>query len=133
MSKKTIRFKMPKTKAPRRDETPDVAAAPFEELSPTASRRETSASEIVIASEPDRWVKDRDLNAGVALEPAAVASPAVRSSAKPSLTIDLAGERNFAQVITLSFLAPPLLCWFWGANAVMRTWGNLAVSRRVPM
>jgi hypothetical protein len=44
--------------------------------------------------------------------------------------IDLASERSLAEVMALSFLAPPILCWFWGANAITRTWGNLGVNWR---
>jgi hypothetical protein len=43
-----------------------------------------------------------------------------------SLTIDLAAERNLAEAMTLSFMLPFALGWFWWTNAIarrQRLWG----------
>ena len=73
-------------------------------------------------AETDRWIRAEDV----------VPLPDNSSSwsAPPTLglyaalprdsTIDLAAERTFMQVLTLSLFLPSALGWFWVANAVKR-------------
>ncbi len=113
MSKKTIVFKMPTTDSPRRDDEPSDSAASIDESSRAVAAAESGAANIADAAEPDQWVRRRDLNfAGVA--------PSSASAAKTSLAIDLAAERDLGQVVALSLIVPPMLGWFWFANAIDR-------------
>ena len=118
MSRKTVPFKMPTKAAPRPDQ-PDLA--PVGEVSapiPLRARRDgTPAS----ASASDLWVQRRD-----EVEPVETAAP-LRLSTLPyerlataSFTIDLAAERSLQEVITLSFLVPPMLGWCWLFYAMNR-------------
>lgn len=116
MSRKTIVFKMPTTDTPRRDDGPGDSAAPIDESSRAVTARERDTTEISSAAEPDKWVRRRDLNGA----PAAPPAPASGSAAKGGFAIDLALERDFAEVVALSVIVPPMLGWFWFANAIDR-------------
>ena len=128
-SRKTIVFKMPATQSPSGDDAPGGSAAVVKQNSRSAAARKSRAVEVSIATEPDSWVQDREVTSTVAVESLAIAPPERPADANASLTVDLAGQRNLAEVVALSFIAPPLLCWFWGVNSI-RAWGNLALSRR---
>jgi hypothetical protein len=111
MSRKTVLFKMP-AKAARRPDQPDLP--PVGEVSapiPLRARRDATPA---LASASDLWVQRRD-----EVEPMETASP-LRLATTPyepvaavSFTIDLAAERSLEEVITLSFLVPPMLGWCW--------------------
>jgi len=65
-------------------------------------------------------VRDRDVR--LKADPA----PAPPSAREASATIDLAAERNLMEVVSLSFLVPFALGWFWFVNAMnrrARLWG----------
>ena len=113
MSKKTIVFKMPATESPRRDDEPSDSPAPIDESSLAVSAREPEAAEISNAAEPDRWVRRRGLSA-------ALAPPSQAFAAKAGFAVDLAAERDFGEVVALSLIVPPMLGWFWFANAMDR-------------
>jgi len=116
MSKKTIVFKMPATESPRRDDEPSDAAARIDESSLAASAHEPEAAEISNAAEPDQWVRRRGLSAA----PAALAPPSRAFAAKAGFAVDLAAERDLGEVVALSLIVPPMLGWFWFANAMDR-------------
>ncbi len=116
MSKKTIVFKMPPTDAPRRDDGPSETSAPIGEPLLAVSARAPQAGEISKVAEPDQWVRRRN----VSVAPTAPAPPSQAFAAKAGFAVDLAAERDFADVVALSLIVPPMLGWFWFANAMDR-------------
>jgi hypothetical protein len=107
VSKKTIAFTMPTAGSRPRQRAPvDPDALAGE------SPRQSGADDAPIAAEPEEWVRDRDLRLEVDPPP----PPARESRA----TIDLAAERNLIEVVSLSFLIPFALGWFWYVNAMNR-------------
>jgi hypothetical protein len=120
VSKKTIAFTMPATGRRLRDRAPVDLDAPAGESAPIFTSDEPSVRDAGSDSESDEWVRDRDLR--LAADP----SPAPSSVRESRTTIDLAAERNLAEVLSLSFLVPFALGWFWFANAMNRRswiWG----------
>ena len=103
MSRKTVIFKMPAPDSSRRDE---------------ALVAEVAQGEIIAPSESDSWVRERELQPVVDLAPQAPARLA--SYAPMSVSFDLAAERNLSQIVALSMAVPPMLGWFWFANAIDR-------------
>ena len=97
MSRKTVSFAMPAS-APRARKPASLALAA------------ASASPATASARPDDWVRDRDLAAGH--------SPAGDALAPPRVFLDLAAERTLAEVLSLSFLVPFALGWFWWINAL---------------
>jgi len=104
MSRKTIVFNMPIPDAGRAGEP--LASEPLE-------------GEIVAAGEPDRWVSERRID-----KPRDAQAPGGGFFGLPdavgSVPFDLAAERNLSQVVALSLALPPVLGWFWCANALER-------------
>ena len=119
MSKKTIAFTMPAA-GPRRERAPvDPDALGGESASLSASG-EPSVRDARSESEFDEWVRDRDVR--LTADP----PPAPSSARESRATIDLAAERNLMEVVSLSFLVPFALGWFWFVNAMnrrIRLWG----------
>ncbi|MGA8713701.1 MAG: hypothetical protein WB647_11840 [Roseiarcus sp.] len=97
MSKKTVSFAMP-AGAPRARKPESIA---LEALS--ASHRSAGAR-------PDDWVRDRDLAAPPWFSDDALAPPRI--------LLDVAAERSLIEVLSLSFLMPFALGWFWWINAL---------------
>ena len=100
MSRKTIVFNMPAQDAGRANE-------PLE-------------GEIAAPGEPDRWVRESQIE-----QPSSAGAPAsafFAASGAPAsgLPFDLAAERNLSQVVALSLALPSALGWFWCANAFER-------------
>ncbi len=120
MSKKTIAFTMP-TAGPRpRERAPVVLDALARETAPFAASDVPGVGDAGIDKESDKWVRDRDVRLEV--DPA-TAPPFAREA---GVTIDLAAERSLTQVVSLSFLVPFALGWFWFVKAVnrrIRLWG----------
>ena len=120
MSKKTIAFTMPATGRRLRDRAPVDLDAPAGESAPIFTSDEPSVRDAGSDSESDEWVRDRDLR--LTADP----PPAPPSARESRATIDLAAERNLVEVLSLSFLVPFALGWFWFANAMNRRswiWG----------
>ena len=69
-----------------------------------------SASHRSGGARPDDWVRDRDLAA-----PPSLADDAL---APPRILLDVAAERSLMEVLSLSFLMPFALGWFWWINAL---------------
>ncbi len=120
MSKKTIAFTMP-TAGPRpRERAPVVLDALARETAPFAASDVPGIGDAGIDKESDKWVRDRDVRLKV--DPA----PAPPSARESLATIDLAAERSLMEVVSLSFLLPIALGWFWLVNAMnrrARLWG----------
>lgn len=120
MSKKTIAFTMPARGRQPRERAPVVLDGRTGESVPFAAD-EASLRDAGTDSKSDEWVRDlpsRDV-AGPPLEPRAFAVGA-------SVTINLAADRNLMEAMTLSFMVPFALGWFWFAHAMarrQRLWG----------
>jgi hypothetical protein len=71
-------------------------------------------------AETDRWIRAEDVVPLPDNSSARPGPPAPQVYTAPPSTIDLDAERTFMQVLTLSFLLPSVLGWFWVANAVKR-------------
>ncbi len=120
MSKKTIAFTMPAAGPRPRERAPVVLDALAGESASLAASDEPGVGDVGSASESDEWVRDRDLRLEVDRPPA---PPSPREA---SVTLDLAAERNLMEVVSLSFLLPFALGWFWFVNAMnrrVRLWG----------
>ena len=105
MSRKTIVFNMPTPDAGRASES--LTSGPLE-------------GEIVAAGEPDRWVSERRID-----EPRDAQAPGAflglpGMTGADGVPFDLAAERTLPQVVALSLALPPVLGWFWCANALER-------------
>ena len=119
MSKKTIAFTMPAA-GPRRERAPVDLDALARESASWAASDEPGVGDAENDKESDKWVRDRDVRLNA--DPA----PAPPSPPEASVTLDLAAERNLMEVVSLSFLLPFALGWFWFVNATnrrMRLWG----------
>ena len=100
MSKKTVPFSMPASAPRSRKQEPVALDEP--------SRPRVGVSDSA-AARPDDWVRDRDFAAGPA--------PLDNALAPPRVLLDLSAERTLAEVLSLSFLVPFALGWFWFVNA----------------
>jgi hypothetical protein len=120
MSRKTIVFRMPAADAPRASDGNVDPVAPSDERSPAITSEVVAASETPDASEPERWVRLRDLDTAPEPEPVGFPASPAFAAAGWSLHVDLAAERNFSQIVALSVALPPMLGWFWAANAFDR-------------
>jgi hypothetical protein len=96
VSKKTVPFSMPAS-APRSRKSGSVALD-------EPSRPPVEPSDFA-GARPDDWVRDRDFVAGPLPKDDALAPTRV--------LLDLAAERTLAEVLSLSFLLPFALGWFW--------------------
>ena len=101
MSKKTIAFTMP-------------AAAPRAREGGTLGRERASAgtARSAVPARSDDWVRDRES------DPEAPAHPDHAAAAPARLIIDLSAERTLIEVLSLGFLVPLALGWFWVVNAL---------------
>jgi hypothetical protein len=115
VSKKVVTFKMP-ARGVNRSEGAD--RSPNEETTSPIGRLADAATGTVGTSDQDQWVRNR------AAEQESAPAPQKREPARTSLTIDLAAERNFAEIVTLALSVPPLLGWFWFFNAMGRYWAS---------
>jgi hypothetical protein len=107
VSRKTIAFTMPAAGSRPRQRAPVVLDGLTGE-----SLRESGADDARIVAEPEEWVRDRDMRLEVDPQP-----PPARAA---RATIDLAAERSLIEVVSLSFLVPFALGWFWFVNAMNR-------------
>ena len=101
MSKKTVSFSMPTSATRSRKPEPLALDAP--------SASPATAS-VFAGARPDDWVRDRDLAAGPSQPDDALAPPRV--------LLDVAAGRSLMEVLSLSFLVPFALGWFWWVNAL---------------
>jgi hypothetical protein len=123
VSKKAIAFTMPARERQPRQRAPVVLDGRTGESVPFAAD-EASLRDAGTDSKSDEWVRDppsRDV-AGPPLEPIEPRAFAVGAS----VTINLGAERNLMEAMTLSFMVPFALGWFWFAHAMarrQRLWG----------
>jgi hypothetical protein len=107
VSKKTVAFTMPTAGSRPRQRAPvDPDALAGE------GAHESGADDASIAAGTEEWVRHRDLRLEV--------DPPPPPARVPRATIDLAAERNLMEVVSLSFLVPFALGWFWFVNAINR-------------
>ena len=125
MSKKTIAFTMPSARGGAREGAPLVLDGITGESVPFAAD-EQGLRDAGTNSKTDEWVRDRPAYSAGAPpqmpEPAPLRAVAVGAS----LTINLADERTLAEAMTVSFMVPFALGWFWFAHAMarrQRLWG----------
>jgi hypothetical protein len=96
VSKKTIAFAMP-TAATRAREGESVG--------------KERASRSAVPAQSDDWVRDRESGLGAPAHPVYSAAPA-------QVVLDLSAERTLIEVLSLSFIVPFALGWFWVVNAL---------------
>jgi hypothetical protein len=125
VSKKTIAFTMPAAGRGQRERAPVVLDGVTGESVPYAAD-ERNLRDAGPELRTDEWVRDRPSRD--AAEPAPATEPsALRAFAfGASITINLADERNLMEAMTLSFMVPFALGWFWFAHATarrQRLWG----------
>ncbi len=124
MSKKTIAFTMPATGRGPRERAPVVLDGLTGENVPFVAD-EQRLRDAGTSSKTDEWVRDRpsrDAAPSPVLEPPPLRAFAVGAG----VTINLAAERNLMEALTLSFMVPFALGWFWCLNAIARPyrhWG----------
>jgi hypothetical protein len=116
MSRKKIVIKMPSADQAGAGE-PSLAA-----MVGSAAEAPAGAFGLSADAESDRWIRAQDVvplpdNSSARSGPPA---PGLRAALPWDSTIDVAAERTFMQVLTLSFFLPSVLGWFWVANAVKR-------------
>jgi hypothetical protein len=119
MSKKTIAFTMPASGRGPRERAPVVLDGLTGESVPFVAD-EKRLRDAGPEAKTDEWVRDRPSRD--AAEPAPLPAFAVGAS----VTINLAAERNLMEAMTLSFMVPFALGWFWFAHAMarrQRLWG----------
>ncbi len=119
MSKKTIAFTMPAAGRSQRERAPVVLDGATGENVPFTAD-ETSLRNVGSESRTDEWVRDRASRDDA--EPPPLRAFAVGAS----VTINLAAERDLIEAMTLSFMVPFALGWFWFAHATarrQRLWG----------
>jgi hypothetical protein len=110
MSRKTISIRMPSA------EPADAGAAS------AAGSAGAGGRALEGGFESDRWISGADLISLPESFRARSTPPgrALLGSSPPFATIDLSADRTFAQVLTLSFVLPYALGWFWLANSLDR-------------
>ena len=120
MSKKVVPFRMPARAIPRPDE---AQARPLEtakpEAGPAPSPRARPKAKPASASKADEWVQHREAGATGAATLGLGTPPDARLAVR-GWTIDLAAERDLHEVMTMAFLIPPMLGWFWLFNIASR-------------
>jgi len=122
VSRKAIAFTMPVAGRAPRESAPVVLDGLTGESVPFPAD-EASLRDAGPGSKTDAWVRDRPSReaAGPQEPPSA---PVFAFGA--GVTINLADDRNLMEAMTLSFMVPFALGWFWFAHAMARRqrfWG----------
>jgi hypothetical protein len=126
VSKKTIAFTMPPAARAPRERTPVVLDGVTGESVPFAAAEE-SLRDAGTNSKTDEWVRDRPSRDADGPSPALEPPPLRAFAVGAGVTINLASERNLMEALTLSFMVPFALGWFWWLNAIARPhrqWGR---------
>jgi hypothetical protein len=122
VSKKTIAFAMPAAGPHPRERAPMVLDGLTGE-SVSFADNEQNLRDAGGQMSSDDWVRERPRDPQSSWIPER-ASRGLAVGA--SLTIDVAAERNLAEAMTLTFMLPFALGWFWFAHAIarrQRLWG----------
>jgi hypothetical protein len=125
VSKKTIAFTMPATRRAPRERAPVVLDGLTGESVPFVAD-EGSLRDAGTESKTDEWVRDRPSRDAAGPTPVPDAAPLHAFAVGAGVTINLAAERNLMEAMTLSFIVPFALGWFWFAHAMtrrQRLWG----------
>ena len=125
MSKKTIAFTMPPAARAPRERTPVVLDGVTGESVGFAAAEE-SLRDAGPDSKTDAWVRDRPSRDAARPSPVPEPPPLRALGFGAGVTINLAAERSLMEAMTLSFLVPFALGWFWFAHAMtprQRFWG----------
>ena len=125
MSRKTIAFTMPAAGRGPRERAPVVLDGLTGERVAFAAA-EASLREAGIDARTDEWVRDRPSLDAAAASPIPEPRHSPRSAFGASVTINLAADRDLMEAMTLSFVVPFALGWFWFAHAMarrQRLWG----------
>jgi hypothetical protein len=125
VSKKTIPFTMPAAGRTPRERAPVVLDGLTGESVPFAAA-EPSLRDAGTDSRTDEWVRDRPSPDAPGPSPLPDPPPLRAFAVGASVTINLAAERNLMEAMTLSFMIPFALGWFWFAHAMarrQRLWG----------
>jgi len=125
VSRKTIAFTMPSAGRRTRERAPAVIDGVTGESVAFAAAAE-SLRDAGPDAETDEWVRDRTSRDAAETSPVPETwqSPAFAFGA--SATINLAADRDLIEAMTLSFVVPFALGWFWFAHAMarrQRLWG----------
>jgi hypothetical protein len=125
VSKKTIAFTMPTAGREPRERAPVVLDGVTGESVPFAAA-ESSLRDAGPDSKTDEWVRDRSSRDVAGPSPVPEPPPLPAFAFGASVTINLAAERDLMEAMTLSFMVPFALGWFWFAHAMARRqqlWG----------
>jgi hypothetical protein len=125
VSKKTIAFTMPPAARAPRERTPVVLDGVTGESVGFAAAEE-SLRDAGPDSKTDAWVRDRPSRDAAPPSPVSEAPPLRALGFGAGVTINLAAERDLMEAMTLSFVVPFALGWFWFAHAMarrQRLWG----------
>ena len=125
MSKKTIAFTMPATGRGPRQRAPVVLDGLTGESVPFVAD-EASLRDAGTNSKTDEWVRDRPSHDAGGPSPVPEPELSRAFAVGASVTINLAADRNLMEAMTLSFMVPFALGWFWFAHAMahrQRLWG----------
>jgi hypothetical protein len=119
VSKKTIAFTMPTTARGRRDRGPVVLDGLTGESVPFVAD-EQRLRDAGPDSRTDEWVRDCPAREAAGPPPVPETAQLPAFAVGASLTINLAAERNLMEAMTLGFMLPFALAWFWCLNAIAR-------------
>ncbi len=119
MSKETIAFTMPATRRGLRERAPVVLDGLTGESVPFLGD-EQRLRDAGTSSRTDEWVRDRPSPDAGAPSPVPEPPPLPAFAFGAGVTINLATERNLMEAMTLSFMVPFALSWFWFAHAMAR-------------
>ena len=125
MSKKTIAFTMPASGRGPRERAPVVLDGLTGESVPFAAD-EQRLRDAGPDSRTDEWVRDRPSPGAAEPSPVPDPPPLRAFAGGAGVTINLGAERNLIEAMTLSFMVPFALGWFWFAHAMarrQRLWG----------
>jgi hypothetical protein len=125
VSKKTIAFTMPPAARAPRERTPVVLDGVTGESVGFAAAEE-SLRDAGPDSKTDAWVRDRPSRDATPPSPVPEPPPLRALGFGAGVTINLAAERDLMETMTLSFVVPFALGWFWFAHAMarrQRLWG----------
>jgi hypothetical protein len=125
VSKKTIAFTMPPAARAPREYAPVVLDGVTGESVAFAAAEE-SLRDAGPDAKTDEWVRDRPSHDAAPPSPVSEPPPLRGLAFGAGVTINLAAERDLMETMTLSFMVPFALGWFWFAHAMarrQRLWG----------
>jgi hypothetical protein len=125
VSKKTIAFTMPAAGRGPRERAPVVLDGLTGESVPFVAD-EQRLRDAGPEAQTDEWVRNRPARDADGPSPVPEPPPFRVLTVGASVTINLAADRNLMEAMTLSFMVPFALGWFWFAHAIerrQRLWG----------